>query len=147
MESRRTHADTHPERTACPDRQPVEPHCFAHRGHLVPAAKISSSRGAACRKRQDAGHAGPRTTHRKPRHREPVPTRRRNRAPGSPVKTSSRQIFLAGLFMVPLAIAGPAATQSKPTPNLSMENAELRAQLSPRDYTTLAAEIPAKVNR
>jgi RND family efflux transporter MFP subunit len=28
-----------------------------------------------------------------------------------------------------------------------MENAELRAQLSPRDYTTLAAEIGARVNR
>lgn len=39
-----------------------------------------------------------------------------------------------------------AATSTERMP-LSLENAELRAQLSPRDYTTLAAEIPAKVSR
>jgi membrane fusion protein (multidrug efflux system) len=43
------------------------------------------------------------------------------------------------------AKAAPSTTSS--SANLALENREIRAQLSPRRYTTLAAEIGAKVNR
>lgn len=45
------------------------------------------------------------------------------------------------------AAAPPPAPTSAPTSTSSLENREIRAQLAPRRYTTLAAEIGAKINR
>jgi len=51
--------------------------------------------------------------------------------------------LLAGLAAFPVAVeaAAPQAAGS------ALENREIRAQLSPRRYTTLAAEVGAKINR
>jgi membrane fusion protein (multidrug efflux system) len=43
-------------------------------------------------------------------------------------------------------LSAPAATPAKP-PKPAMERQEIRAQLLPRRYTTVAAEIGAKINR
>ncbi len=68
-----------------------------------------------------------------------------------------------GLFILGLAAAAPAADPPRPaapvptrpspapgatgTTNPSLNQQEIRAQLSPRRYTTLAAEIGAKISR
>ncbi|MDD5250973.1 MAG: efflux RND transporter periplasmic adaptor subunit [Rhodocyclaceae bacterium] len=64
-------------------------------------------------------------------------------------------LLLAGLAGIALAAeppgtppaARPAPAASTASANLALENREIRAQLLPRRYTTLAAEIGAKVKR
>lgn len=57
-----------------------------------------------------------------------------------------RLAFMSALAMLaPLACA--AAPQANAATGSALENREIRAQLAPRRYTTLAAEIGAKVNR
>lgn len=55
------------------------------------------------------------------------------------------------MFALVCSIAGPMSASYAATPQTAtgtaLENREIRAQLSPRRYTTLAAEIGAKINR
>jgi RND family efflux transporter MFP subunit len=56
---------------------------------------------------------------------------------------------LAAAAMLPMTMALAAVTQPAATANsaAAADNREIRAQLAPRRYTTLAAEIGAKINR
>lgn len=70
------------------------------------------------------------------------------------VRAKGKLCFTAGVLMSALVsipvFAQPGGNtdrrSSAPAPT-AIDNEQLRAQLSPRDYTTLAAEIGAKVNR
>lgn len=61
--------------------------------------------------------------------------------------TVTRFVLLLPLLAVLGAQGAPAAQPPKPEPLPALERREIRAQLLPRRYTTLAAEIGAKVNR
>ncbi len=59
-------------------------------------------------------------------------------------------VALAGAVWMHGAVAAPAAPATPAPPakaGLTLETREIRAQLTPRRYTTLAAEIGAKINR
>jgi membrane fusion protein (multidrug efflux system) len=58
--------------------------------------------------------------------------------------------LLAGLLSLPIAAWGSTGAVQAPTSKpaaLSLEQQDIRAQLTPRNYTTLAAEIGAKISR
>lgn len=61
------------------------------------------------------------------------------------------RVRLCSALACALAMLAPgvwaAAPQAQPTPGSVLETREVRAQLAPRRYTTLAAEIGAKINR
>ena len=54
--------------------------------------------------------------------------------------------FLAGCCCAS-ALAQHAAAPARPAPNSGLDRQEIRAQLSPRRFTTIAAEIGAKISR
>src|SRR4029453_2560643 len=100
------------------------------------------------RRRKDADHARLGAGHRQSRRDLPLRPHSRNRTWACPLADpyGSGCPMRAAQILSLLALCAATAHASG-VGTRAIENQELRAQLSPRNYTTLAAEISAKVDR